>query len=200
MKAIQLANAEGQKIYTITQDNINDVLPKIQASTLTLNAISNAVNAGKTVTVHEREVSVPGWTGTGYMVIDPVTGDGAYMISGGGNGGWALIGLLSTTLLLSVGIRNALIKYLSGLKAVPILGSMANFLILSSLIIKAIDIALNCKAASPMIAGMMLMSAIILGLGMIISFVFNPIIAYAFSAGTIALLKSSIDTANCRKP
>jgi len=54
-------------------------------------AISNAVNAGKTVTVHEREVSVPGWTGTGYMVIDPVTGDGAYMISGGGNGGWAEI-------------------------------------------------------------------------------------------------------------
>ncbi len=43
---------------------------------------------GYTVTVHEREVSVPGWTGTGYIVIDPVTGDGAYLISGGGNGGW----------------------------------------------------------------------------------------------------------------
>jgi len=86
MKAFAIANAEGQKIYTVTQDNINDVLPKIQASPLTLNAITNAVNAGKTVTVHEREVSVPGWTGTGYMVIDPVTGDGAYMISGGGMG------------------------------------------------------------------------------------------------------------------
>ena len=84
MKALALANAEGQKIYTITQANINEVLPKIQASSLAKGDISSSVNAGKTVTVHEREVSVPGWTGTGYMVTDPVNGDGAYLISGGG--------------------------------------------------------------------------------------------------------------------
>jgi hypothetical protein len=38
--------------------------------------------------VHEREVSVPGWRGTGYMVIDPINGDGAFLISGGGNEGF----------------------------------------------------------------------------------------------------------------
>jgi len=91
MKAFALANQQGQKIYTITQANINEVLPKIQASSLTKGDISSSVYAGKTVTVHEREVSVPGWTGTGYMVTDPVNGDGAYLISGGGNGGWAEI-------------------------------------------------------------------------------------------------------------
>ncbi len=88
MKALALANAEGQKIYTITQQNIDTILPMIQASALTKSDIQSAVNAGKTVTVHEREVSVPGWRGTGYIVIDPVTGDGAYLISGGGNGGF----------------------------------------------------------------------------------------------------------------
>ena len=91
MKAFTLANAQGQKIYTITKDNIAEVLPKIQASYLAKGDIQSSVYAGKTVTVHEREVSVPGWTGTGYMVIDPATGNGAYMISGGGNGGWAEI-------------------------------------------------------------------------------------------------------------
>jgi len=89
MKAFALANAQGQKIYTITKANINEVLPKIQASSLAKGDISSSVYAGKIVTVHEREVSVPGWTGTGYMVTDPVNGDGAYLISGGGNGGWA---------------------------------------------------------------------------------------------------------------
>jgi len=88
MKALALANQQGQKIYTITKENINEVLPKIQASSLVKGDISSSVYAGKTVTVHERPVSVPGWTGTGYMVIDPVNGDGAFLIGGGGNGGW----------------------------------------------------------------------------------------------------------------
>jgi len=54
------------------------------------------------IIVHEREVSVPGWSGTGYMVIDPVTGDGAYLISGGGNGGFLqeLSSLLDNLILL----------------------------------------------------------------------------------------------------
>jgi len=81
-----IANAEGQKIYTVTQQNIDTILPMIQASSLTKGDIQSAVNTGKTVTVHEREVSVPGWRGTGYIVIDPVSGDGAYLISSGGSG------------------------------------------------------------------------------------------------------------------
>ena len=87
MKAFALANAEGQKIYTINQENIATILPKIQASSLVKGDIMSAVSTGKIVTVHEREVSVPGWTGTGYMVIDPNNANEAYLINGGGNGG-----------------------------------------------------------------------------------------------------------------
>ena len=33
-------------------------------------------------------ISVPGWTGEGYVLFDPQTGDGAYKITGGNNGGF----------------------------------------------------------------------------------------------------------------
>ena len=91
MKAFALANAEGQKIYTLNQENIATILPKIQASSLVKGDIMGAVSTGKIVTVHEREVSVPGWHGTGYMVVNPLNGDGAFLIGGGGNGGFVLL-------------------------------------------------------------------------------------------------------------
>ena len=50
--------------------------------------IRNAVNAGKEVTVHEKSINKHGWKGFGYIVIDPETGAGAYIIEGRGNGGW----------------------------------------------------------------------------------------------------------------
>ena len=49
--------------------------------------IRNAVNAGRIVTAHERNISVKGWSGTGYIVLDPESGVGAYMIGGGADGG-----------------------------------------------------------------------------------------------------------------
>lgn len=48
--------------------------------------IQNAVSAGKAVTVSKTNITDNGWTGCGYIVINPETGAGAYMISGGLNG------------------------------------------------------------------------------------------------------------------
>ena len=36
---------------------------------------------------HTDPISVPGWSGAGYVVFDPVKGDGAWRIGGGANGG-----------------------------------------------------------------------------------------------------------------
>lgn len=55
--------------------------------------IQNGVNAGKEVTVSKTEINFNGWTGCGYIIIDPNTGAGAYMISGGMNGAWAFLGI-----------------------------------------------------------------------------------------------------------
>lgn len=52
-----------------------------------MNFVTESINLGKLVITHESSVSVPGWSGAGYAVLDPDTNTGAWMISGGNNGG-----------------------------------------------------------------------------------------------------------------
>jgi hypothetical protein len=63
------------------------ILSSLKQSEQILSDITNAVNAGKIVITPESPVTRFGWTGTGYLIQDPVTGEGAYLISGGTNGG-----------------------------------------------------------------------------------------------------------------
>jgi len=104
IKALQLANTQGQQIYKIDSTNIDTVLPKLNLSSTIKQDIQSSVNAGKYVITHTDNVSVPGWSGAGYAIIDPLTGSDAYLISGGENGGY--IGLTygySFAILLFVG-------------------------------------------------------------------------------------------------
>ncbi|MBT9100308.1 hypothetical protein KFZ76_21675 [Methylovulum psychrotolerans] len=78
VKALQKASAAGQRIYHITLANIHH-----DADTMA--DIRNALNAGKEVITHTDTVSVPGWTGAGYIITD-AEGAGAYKIAGGGMG------------------------------------------------------------------------------------------------------------------
>ncbi len=84
VKALQKASQAGQRIYQITPANQSAILSNIHHDPETMNDIRNALNAGKEVITHTDAVSVPGWTGAGYIITDPQTGDGAYLISGGG--------------------------------------------------------------------------------------------------------------------
>ena len=99
----------GQRIYQITPANQSTILPNIHHDTDTMDEIRNALNAGKEVITHTDAVSVPGWSGAGYIITDPMTGDGAYKISGGGNGGGlafyifgAFIGLVISEIFITV--------------------------------------------------------------------------------------------------
>jgi hypothetical protein len=87
VKALQKASAAGQRIYHITQANQSAILGNIHHDTDTMNEIRNALNAGKEVITHTDAVSVPGWSGAGYIITDLDIGDGAFKIAGGGNGG-----------------------------------------------------------------------------------------------------------------
>ncbi len=87
VKAIQKASAAGQRIYHITQANQAAILGNIHHDADTMTDIRNALNAGKEVITHTDKVSVPGWTGAGYIITDVDTGAGAFKIAGGGNGG-----------------------------------------------------------------------------------------------------------------
>ena len=87
VKAIAIAQSEGQKIYTINKANAQTALAKLPIGGEVGSEIRNAVNAGKEVTVHEKSINKHGWKGFGYIVIDPETGAGAYIIEGNGNEG-----------------------------------------------------------------------------------------------------------------
>ncbi len=86
VKAIAIAQAQGQKIYTINQSNAATALPKLPVGGTVGQEIASAVQAGKEVTVHEKPISAHGFTGYGYTITDPETGAGAYLIEGRGNG------------------------------------------------------------------------------------------------------------------
>ena len=102
VKALQLANEQGIPIYTINQTNIGTILPQLQLDAGTIADIQSAVNAGKVVTVSKTDITFNGWTGCGYIIIDPNTGAGAYMISGGMNGAWLILALSSFLVLLFI--------------------------------------------------------------------------------------------------
>ena len=113
VKALQIASKEGQTIYTINQDNYSQILPKLNHSSDVMRDVANAVNAGRDVVISERQIRAFGWSGTGFIVLDPYTGYGAYLIDGGANGGYidivgnnsnkAFLGTTILSFLLSLG-------------------------------------------------------------------------------------------------
>ncbi|MFH1674270.1 MAG: transglutaminase domain-containing protein, partial [Pseudomonadota bacterium] len=100
VKALKIANDQGIPIYTIKQSNIATILPQLQIDPLAKMDIENAVNAGKLVTVSKTNITFNAWNGCGYIIIDPETGAGAYMISGGLAGALVFLGLLAFTLVI----------------------------------------------------------------------------------------------------
>lgn len=64
--------------------------------------IQNAVNAGKVVTVSKTNINFNGWSGCGYVITNPETGAGAYMISGGSNGAYLFLLWASVFLFVCV--------------------------------------------------------------------------------------------------
>jgi hypothetical protein len=87
VKAIAYANNSGLNIYRITSENIDTVLQNLVVSSETTSNIENAVNAGKEILVPETTIQYYDWIGDGYIVFDPETGAGDYVISGGLYGG-----------------------------------------------------------------------------------------------------------------
>ena len=87
VKAIAIAQSQGQKVYTLTSRNIATSMPQLNHSQATIDDVQNAVNAGKEVTISQARITLIGWTGAGYAVVDPATGAGSYLIEGKANGG-----------------------------------------------------------------------------------------------------------------
>lgn len=87
VRALSLAAAQGQRIYRLTAANA-DQLRNVNIDAGARIEISNALARGLEVSVHAAPISHYGWSGSGYIIVDPNTGAGAYKISGGYNGGF----------------------------------------------------------------------------------------------------------------
>lgn len=94
VKALAIASSQGQRIYHVDENNRMLALQNINLSSSTMSDILNALDSGMTVITHESPVSISGWTGAGYIILDPQTGSGAYLIEGGLNGS-LLLGLIT---------------------------------------------------------------------------------------------------------
>jgi transglutaminase-like putative cysteine protease len=126
IKALKIAGDQGIPIYTVNQSNIANVLPQLQVDTHVKTDIQNAVNTGKVVTVSKTDITYNGWTGCGYIITNPDTGEGAYMIAGGQNGAYifvlwifitlfvALAGPVIATIIAVGEVAGALIAVLAG--------------------------------------------------------------------------------------
>ncbi len=107
-KALTLAMAQGQKIYTLTQENASS-LSLINIDPEARSEIRSALQRGFEVTVHDQPINVNGWEGSGYSIIDPEHGVGAYKISGGASGGvlpflTTLVIFVAFAAIISVGL------------------------------------------------------------------------------------------------
>ncbi len=107
VKAIAIAAANGQKVYTLNAQNQayhSDIVAGLNTDADTKAEIANALNAGMEVTVHQADITAHGWTGSGYIILDPETGAGAYKISGGANGAYYTLIGLATGLVVGTAI------------------------------------------------------------------------------------------------
>jgi len=81
-----IAARQGLRIYGITQDNIASALPALSVGSTVQQDIVDAVANGMVAFVPEREITHKGYSGAGYIIMDPDTGAAAYLIDGGRNG------------------------------------------------------------------------------------------------------------------
>lgn len=91
IKALAVASQQGQRIYTIDQNNLNTALSALTVDQVIKNEISAAIQTGRVAMIHQHPITYAGWTGVGYSLTDLVSGAGAYKISGGANGGTTTI-------------------------------------------------------------------------------------------------------------
>lgn len=87
MSIFERAKKEGIDLVTLNGKSYNENITRFSADKDTLSAVRSAVNRGLTVIIPERGMEWDDWEGTGYLILNPETGAGEYMISGGLSGG-----------------------------------------------------------------------------------------------------------------
>jgi hypothetical protein len=85
-QVLAIAARQGMRIFAINATNIATALPQLATSAAVKEDIANAIALGRVAVVPEGDLDRTDYRGTGYVLFDPVTGEGAYLIDGGLNG------------------------------------------------------------------------------------------------------------------
>ncbi|RBW51403.1 transglutaminase-like domain-containing protein [Marinobacter sp. F3R11] len=125
-KALSLAMAQGQRIYTLTSENASS-LSQITIDSEARSEIQSALQRGYEVTAHAQPINVNGWEGSGYSIIDPERGVGAYKISGGVSGGF--LDDDTANLLTLLGIGGGLVGILASVGLLVLLSGVISLVL-----------------------------------------------------------------------
>ncbi len=124
-------------ILNISTLNLDSGLNELHTDETTKQEIIKAVNEGKTVIIPTENTVIGDWHGTGYILLDRATGAGAYMISGGLNGGCTKAILGIEELLATIGSAAAIAGLITILVAPPLSFTIAPIIICSAFMIAA---------------------------------------------------------------
>ncbi len=84
VKSLQLASSGGQSMLTVTSAA---QVPALQVPQAVKDTILDALNRGWHAVVSPSPITRYQWQGVGYIIFDPVSGSGAYLIANRANGG-----------------------------------------------------------------------------------------------------------------
>jgi hypothetical protein len=116
MEVLRAANEQGIRVFTIDRTN-QAVLQSLPIPGAVKQDVVNAVNAGKVVTIPEREVPIGSTQVLGYIVEDPVTFSTAYLITGGSAGGLLILtelGFVISVFILGFGVIAGAAAFFAG--------------------------------------------------------------------------------------
>jgi N-acetylmuramoyl-L-alanine amidase len=86
-KIFQLANQQGIPILSLDRTNWAAQSQNLALPSHVKASMANDIGAGYMIKTLAREITYLDWTGSGWMVTDPLTGAGSYLISGELSGG-----------------------------------------------------------------------------------------------------------------
>lgn len=87
IRCLTWAAEEECPIYGINSQNLSSVLAALDQPASIEQTITEQVNSGLTVIIPKEPLLMGHWFGTGWVALDPVTGAGGFLLSGGTSGG-----------------------------------------------------------------------------------------------------------------
>jgi RHS repeat-associated protein len=86
-KALQLAGQGGIEVHDLGPENAEAILAGLPLDESVKDEIRAGVASGYHARVPEAPLSLLAWTGVGYLILDPATGESAWQLQGGHSGG-----------------------------------------------------------------------------------------------------------------